>query len=65
MRLNVVAAAAVAAFAVACSGCGFTVHMLNSHRALSTLASTPRDAAFMQNLYENVGSVFAGQCCAD
>ena len=40
--------------------CGFTVHMLNSHRALTTLASTPLTPAFMPLLEENLGAVFAG-----
>jgi len=34
--------------------------MLNSHRALSTLASTPLNPSFSAGLYENLGSVFAG-----
>ena len=43
------------------SACGFTVHMLNSHRALSTpLASTPQSKTFMALLRGNLGSVFAG-----
>lgn len=40
--------------------CGFTVHMLNTHRALTTLASTPRTPSFMPVLEENLGAVFAG-----
>jgi glycosylphosphatidylinositol phospholipase D len=43
------------------SACGFTVHMLNTARALnSPLASTPLDPAFMQTLRANTGAVYAG-----
>ena len=54
--------AAAAALLTAVVGCGFTVHMLNSHRALQTFASTPHNPAFMEDIYANIGSVFAGRC---
>ena len=53
-------AALLALAASAAAGCGFTVHKLNSHRALTALASTPRSPSFMPVLSENLGSVFAG-----
>ena len=41
--------------------CGFTVHMLNSYRALSTpLASTPSAPGFIELLRDNAGAVYAG-----
>lgn len=42
------------------AGCGFTVHMLNSHRALSSLASTPLTPSLMSSLVANRGSLYAG-----
>jgi hypothetical protein len=45
---------------VAAMACGFTVHMLVSHRAFSTFASTPRKPAIMDDLAENTGSLYAG-----
>jgi hypothetical protein len=42
------------------NACGFTVHMLVTHRAFSVLASTPRRPFFMNDLAENTGSLYAG-----
>lgn len=42
------------------TSCGFTVHMLVTHRAFSALASTPRRPFFMSDLAENPGSLYAG-----
>ena len=55
-------AAAAALLLTVAFGCGFTVHMLNTHRALQTFASTPLNPAFMEDIYANIGSVFAGRC---
>jgi hypothetical protein len=41
-------------------GCGFTVHMTNSHRSLSSLASTPQTPELATTLRENLGALFAG-----
>lgn len=53
--------ALLALLAGGASACGFTVHMLNSYRALSTpLASTPLSEGFMATLRDNSGAVYAG-----
>ena len=65
MRRTTARAAATALLLPALAlGCGFTVHMLNTHRALQTFASTPLNPAFMEDIYANIGSVFAGSPCA-
>jgi hypothetical protein len=41
-------------------GCGFTVHMLNSHRALSAFASTPLTPSLFSVLTAHRGALYAG-----
>lgn len=57
VRARLLALAALPALAAAC---GFTIHMLVSHRAFSRFASTPLRPAMMDDLAENEGSLYAG-----
>ena len=65
MRLTALAAAAaLATLPALVASCGFTIHMLVSHRAFSRFASTPLRPAMMDDLAENTGSLYAGSPCA-
>ena len=59
MQLARVALLAAALPALA-SACGFTIHMLVSHRAFSRFASTPLKPFLMDDLADNTGSLYAG-----